>query len=79
VILNDEAKKYLKELGLRFQNIDVCENNCVLFQKEYEKEDVCLVCNASRWKDGTGAKRVPHKVLRYFPLVSRLQTIFALK
>ena len=56
----DEAKKYLKELGLGFQSIDVCENNCVLFRKEYKKDDVCPVCKASRWKDGTGAKRIPH-------------------
>jgi len=75
----DEAKQYLKELGLGFQSIDVCENNCVLFRKEYKKDDVCPVCKASRWKDGTGAKRIPHKVLRYFPLVPRLKRVIALK
>jgi hypothetical protein len=75
----DEAKKYLKELGLGFENIDVCKNNCVLFRKRYLKADVCPVCNESRWKDGTGTKRVPHKVLRHFPLIPRLKRIFASK
>jgi hypothetical protein len=27
----DEAKKYLRELGLGYENIHVCKNNCVLF------------------------------------------------
>jgi hypothetical protein len=27
----DEAKKYLGELGLGYENIHVCKNNCVLF------------------------------------------------
>jgi hypothetical protein len=44
----DEAKKYLGELGLGYENIHVCKNNCVLFQKRYEKDNVCLVCKTSR-------------------------------
>ncbi|XP_066358199.1 uncharacterized protein [Miscanthus floridulus] len=57
----DEAKKYLGELGLGFENIHVCKNNCVLFRKRYYKENVCPVCKASRWQDETRNKRVPHK------------------
>ncbi|XP_066396232.1 uncharacterized protein [Miscanthus floridulus] len=75
----DEAKKYLGELGLGFENIHVCKNNCVLFWKRYYKENVCPVCKASRWQDETGNKRVPHKVLRHFPLLPRLKRIFASK
>ena len=29
----DEAKKYLGELGLAYESIHVCKNNCVLFRK----------------------------------------------
>jgi hypothetical protein len=75
----DEAKKYLGELGLAFENIHVCKNNCVLFRKRYEKVNVCPVCKTSRWQDETGTKRVPHKVLRHFPLLPRLKRIFASK
>ncbi|XP_066396301.1 uncharacterized protein [Miscanthus floridulus] len=75
----DEAKKYLGELGLGFENIHVCKNNCVLFRKRYYKENVCPVYKASRWQDETGNKRVPHKVLRHFPLLPRLKRIFASK
>ncbi|XP_066391785.1 uncharacterized protein [Miscanthus floridulus] len=75
----DEAKKYLRELGLGCENIHVCLNNCVLFRKRYAKDNVCPVCKASRWQDETGTKRAPHKVLRHFPLLPRLKRIFASK
>ncbi|XP_066320623.1 uncharacterized protein [Miscanthus floridulus] len=75
----DEAKKYLGELGLCYENIHVCKNNCVLFWKRYEKENVCPVCKTSRWQDETRNKKVPHKVLRHFPLLPRLKRIFASK
>jgi len=75
----DEAKKYLKELGLAYENIHVCKNNCMLFRKKNAELNVCLVCKESRWKDESGTKRVPHKVLRHFPLLPRLKRIYASK
>jgi hypothetical protein len=75
----DEAKKYLNELGLGYETIHVCINNCVLFRKDKAELNVCPVCKESRWKDGTGRKQVPHKVLRHFPLVARLKRIFHAK
>nr|GFC94777.1 hypothetical protein [Tanacetum cinerariifolium] len=39
--------------------------------------DFCLVCNTSRWKDNnTPGKKVPKKVLRYFPIIPRLQRLY---
>jgi hypothetical protein len=32
-----EAKKLIKALGLGYESIHVCPNNCVLFHKDYEK------------------------------------------
>jgi hypothetical protein len=71
--------KYLKELGLGYENIHVCKNNCVLFRNVNAKLNECPVCKESRWKDETGLKWVPHKVLRHFPLLPRLKIIFASK
>ena len=31
----------------------------------------------SRWEDVDGSRRVPHRVLRHFPLILRLQRVFA--
>ena len=72
----DDANKYLRELGLGYDEIHVCENNCVLFRKTYANMDACPKCKQSRWEDKDG-KRVPRKVLRHFPLIPRLKRMFA--
>ncbi|XP_039787895.1 uncharacterized protein LOC120654427 [Panicum virgatum] len=74
----NEAKSILKELGLGYESIHVCQNNCVLFRKEFAKFDNCPVCSLSRWKDPE-RKKIPVKVLRHFPLVPRLKRMFATK
>ena len=72
-----EARSIMRELGLGYETIHACKNDCVLFWKELEKEKECPECHESRYKydDGKG-KKVPHKVLRYFPLKPRLQRLF---
>jgi hypothetical protein len=40
----DEAKNYLKELGLAFENIHVCKNNCVV--SGFKNNQVCKVMRA---------------------------------
>jgi len=74
----DEAKGILKELGLGYESIHMCYNNCVLFRKEYDKHDNCPVCGLSRWKDAE-RKKIPQKVLRHFPLAPRLKRMFSTK
>ena len=74
----NEAKSILKELGLGYESIHVCHNNCMLFRKEFAKFDNCPVCSLSRWKDPE-RKKIPMKVLRHFPLVPRLKRMFATK
>ena len=72
----DDANKYLRELGLGYDEIHVCQNNCVLFRKTYANMDACPKCKQSRWEDKDG-KRVPRKVLRHFPLIPRFKKMFA--
>lgn len=74
----NDAKSLLKELGLGYESIHVCYNNCVLFRKKYAKYDNCPVCGLSRWKDPE-RKKIPQKVLRHFPLAPRLKRMFATK
>jgi hypothetical protein len=73
----DEARKYIRELGLGYEMIHVCKNNYVLFRGDCDKMEVCPKCGVSRWEDGDGSRQVPHKALRNFTLISRLQRIFA--
>lgn len=72
------CKKILKGLGLGYQNIDACVYDCALFYQEHEKKDKCPVCNEPRYKDSdyNQRKKVPKKVMRYFPLKPRLQRLF---
>lgn len=77
-----EAKKTVKSLGLGYINIHACENDCILFWKQYENYTSCPKCNTSRWKmerkslDGKRFHKVPRKVLRYFPIKERLQRLY---
>ncbi|XP_056688561.1 uncharacterized protein [Spinacia oleracea] len=83
------SKKMIKDLGLGYEKIDACPNNCMLYWGEFLKKDKCHVCGTSRWKktkdrgnvvsdQGTDTckKGVPAKVMRYFPLIPRLKRIY---
>ncbi|XP_027181834.1 uncharacterized protein LOC113780220 [Coffea eugenioides] len=72
-----DSRKLLGSIGLRCDLVHACKNDCVLFWKEYEGLDHCPKCLQSRWKinDGKG-KKIPQKILRYFPLKPRLQRLF---
>jgi len=75
-----EAKKTLGALGLSYQKIDACPNDCCLYRKEYEKLTKCPICNLSRWKMRRNSieecKGVPAKQLWYFPIIPRLIRMF---
>ncbi|XP_019246466.1 PREDICTED: uncharacterized protein LOC109226120 [Nicotiana attenuata] len=76
-----KAKNMIKDLGIHYENIHACPNDCMLFWNENEKNDNCSVCGTSRWKnvvDGVtnASSKIPAKVLRYFPLKPRLLRIF---
>ncbi|XP_052116462.1 uncharacterized protein LOC107484265 [Arachis duranensis] len=83
-----EAKKTILKLGMNYEKIHACPNNCMLYWGEDKEKEMCKVCNRSRWKldtkggeiqesnDGNIRKKVPAKVLRYFPLKPRLQRLF---
>ncbi|XP_028083166.1 uncharacterized protein LOC114284469 [Camellia sinensis] len=72
-----EAKKILRELGLSYELIDACVNDCVLFWKGNATPDKCPNCKASRYKTNHGrGKKISRKVLRYFPLTPRLKRLY---
>ncbi|KAL4587425.1 hypothetical protein LXL04_000296 [Taraxacum kok-saghyz] len=73
-----EAKKYLQTLGLGYESIHACKNDCALFWRENSELQSCPGCGASRWVDDKAKqKKIPVKVLRYFPITSRLQRLYA--
>ncbi|CAN1125381.1 hypothetical protein LINPERPRIM_LOCUS31644 [Linum perenne] len=81
-----EIKKLIRDLGLHYEKIDACENNCMLFWKNNKDEITCLECGLSRYTDNEHGdqlasgnkkkKKISRKVLRWFPLKPRLQRLF---
>src|SRR5207237_3168872 len=45
-----QAKKLIAPLALDVQKIHACPNHCILYRKDYEHYDRCLVCKRSRYK-----------------------------
>ncbi|XP_062016178.1 uncharacterized protein LOC133732606 [Rosa rugosa] len=75
------TKKFIKDLGLTYQKIDACPNDCMLYRKDHASDTVCHVCGTSRYKkdtsaDATSSKKTAAKILRYFPLGPRLQRLY---
>ncbi|KAL6282054.1 hypothetical protein ACE6H2_012983 [Prunus campanulata] len=74
-----EAKKTLCALGLSYEKIHACPNDCILYRKEYEDSTNCPTCGISRWKetkDGFLKEGVAAKVLWYFPPIPRFKRMF---
>ncbi|XP_041025345.1 uncharacterized protein LOC121265733 [Juglans microcarpa x Juglans regia] len=73
----EESRSLEHGLGFKYHKIHACPNNCILFWKENASFNECPVCKASRWIPNThGSRAIPQKVLRHFPLKSRLQRLF---
>ncbi|XP_073152932.1 uncharacterized protein [Henckelia pumila] len=47
-----DAKKSLCALGITYEKIHACPNDCILYRKEYEDFNSCPNCGMSRWKMG---------------------------
>ncbi|XP_074297997.1 uncharacterized protein LOC141628797 [Silene latifolia] len=79
-----EGKKIINDLGLGYEKIHACPSNCMLFWGDNSDKEECNVCHTSRWKKVIGEKGKNlakkgegAKVMRYFPLIPRLERIYA--
>jgi hypothetical protein len=68
------AAKTIRKLGMNYNNIHACPDGCVLYDNDHAELDVCPSCSKSRWIEGTN--NVPSKVIRHFPLISRLKRLW---
>jgi hypothetical protein len=46
-----QSKKMLSALGLKYEKIGICPDNCMLFWKEHANEKKCLKCGQSRFSE----------------------------
>ncbi|XP_068304214.1 uncharacterized protein [Pyrus communis] len=72
------AQKVLKGLGLGYEKIHACVNNCMLFYKENKQLDKSPIYNKPRFKVTSQNRKtkIPQKVMRYLPLKPRLQRLY---
>jgi hypothetical protein len=75
----------LSALGMEYEKIDTCKDNCVLFYKEHKNETECIKCGKLRFievvnEDGEKVMmKVAHKKLCYMPLTPRMKRLFLSK
>ncbi|KAG8482728.1 hypothetical protein CXB51_024209 [Gossypium anomalum] len=80
-------KRLIKDLGLGYDKIHSCPNDCMLYWGDQKNQQSCHVYGKSRWMNsntedvntdegGAQLRKKPVKVLRYFPLIPRLQRLF---
>ena len=81
-----ESVKLLRALKMPYESIHACRNGCVLFRgKELEAATHCTKCKASRYVEvdkGDVKKeqsKIPEMVVRYLPLIPRLQRMFMIE
>ena len=73
-----DIKKLMRLLGLPYQKIDVCRDNCMIFWKDDAKEEVCKFCRKDRFRpiQKPGQKKVAYQQMFYLPIADRLQRLF---
>ncbi|GKA90677.1 hypothetical protein Tco_0812547 [Tanacetum coccineum] len=83
-----QAKSIVRDLGLDYEKIPACPNDCMLYWDTYKDADTCHICNASKWKEtkenqgntngepSENCSKVPAKVVWHFPLKPRLQRLY---
>ena len=85
-IHNYEAKKVLCPMGLEYQKIHACPNDCVLYRDEFASLKACPTCGLSWFKkkiDGNSGDEdkdgPPAKVMWYLPIIPRFKRLFSIK
>ena len=80
-----QSKKMLAGLGMNYEKIDACEDNCMLFWKENKDDTHCIYCGKSRYVEVTDddgeivTTKVAVKQLRYMPITQRLKRLYLSK
>lgn len=73
-----DIKKLMRSLGLPYQKIDVCQDNCMLFWKDSANLENCLFCKKDRYRptQKSGKKKVAYNQMFYLPVGDRLKRLY---
>ena len=80
-----EANKILCPVGMEYQKIHACRNDCILYRNQFAELCKCLTCGVSRYKvkdnessdERTINSEHPAKVCWYLPIIPRYKRLFA--
>lgn len=75
-----QTKKLVRSFDLPVEEIDCCESGCILYWGDDEHLTSCKFCGHQRYKRRVGShkrKLKPYKKMYYFPLILRLQRLYA--
>ena len=81
-----EARKILCPMGMEYEKIHACPNDCILYRKEFAELRSCPKCGLSRYKVKDGDKEntdevtkhgPPSKAVWYLPIIPRFKRMFA--
>jgi len=80
-----EAKKILCPLGIEYQKIHACPNDCILYRNEFAEMHNYPTCGVSHYKvndgecsDNAATKNShPTKVCWYLPIIPRFKRLFS--
>ena len=61
---------------MHYKAIYACLDDHVIYFNQHEFATECLKCHISRYRTYKVTKKVRHKVLRYIPIIPRLQRLF---
>ena len=74
-----DAKKLLTSMGLDYNNIHACRNDCILFCNEREQLQECPHCGVSSYREDALGDTIPAKVLRHFPIIPKIKNMLMCK
>jgi hypothetical protein len=67
-----EAKKVLSSIGMEYEIVHACINDCMLFHGNNANLTECSKCEEARYDPRMITGKVPRKSVRWFPIIPRL-------
>ena len=74
-----EARKILDSLGMKYEAIHACPNDCCLYRNSHADDMTCFKCGTTRFRTDLQGTNTPRKILRHMPLIPRIQHMFRVR
>ena len=72
----DKMKSILSKIGMDYECIHACPNDCILFCGVNTIMESCPRCQSPRYRRDVAGTTIPSKILRNFPIIPRITHMF---